>query len=102
MIADAIRDCSKRGDLVLDPFCGSGTILIAAERTGRKARALEIDPVYVDVAIRRWEALTGKSATLATGETFEEVTEQRSIEVETPQAEAAILPERGDEHVGAF
>jgi DNA modification methylase len=102
MIADAIRDCSKRGDLVLDPFCGSGTILIAAERTGRKARALEIDPVYVDVAIRRWEALTGKSATLMTGETFEEITEQRSTEAEIPQTEAAILPERGGEHVGAF
>jgi len=102
MIADAIRDCSKRGDLVLDPFCGSGTILIAAERTGRKARALEIDPVYVDVAIRRWEALTGKSATLTTGETFEEVAEQRTSEDEIPQTEAAILPERGGEYVGAF
>jgi len=77
LVADAIRDCSKQGDIVLDPFCGSGTILIAAERTGRKARALEIDPGYVDVAIRRWEELTGKSATLSTGETFEEVTEQR-------------------------
>ena len=70
LVADAIRDCSKQGDIVLDPFCGSGTILIAAERTGRKARALEIDPAYVDVAIRRWEALTGKSARLSTGETF--------------------------------
>jgi hypothetical protein len=59
LVADAIRDCSRQRDTVLDPFCGSGTILIAAERTGRKARALEIDPVYVDVAIRRWEALTG-------------------------------------------
>jgi DNA modification methylase len=50
LVADAIKDCSRRGGLVLDPFCGSGTILIAAERTGRKARALEIDPNYVDVA----------------------------------------------------
>src|SRR5712672_769610 len=75
LVVDAIKDCSKRNGLVLDPFCGSGTILIAAERTGRKARALEIDPLYVDVAIRRWEALTGKSATLVTGETFEEVAE---------------------------
>ena len=102
MIADAIRDCSKRGDLVLDPFCGSGTILMAAERTGRKARALEIDPVYVDVAIRRWEALTGKSATLATGETFEEVTEQRTSEAEIPLTGAAMPPETGGEHVGGF
>jgi len=78
LVADAIRDCSRRGGLVLDPFCGSGTILIAAERTGRKARAIEIDPRYVDVAVRRWQAYTGKSAVLAsTGETFEETEEQR-------------------------
>ena len=79
MVADAIKDCSRRGGLVLDPFCGSGTILIAAERTGRKARALEIDPTYVDVAVRRWQTYTGKSAVLAaTGETFELVEEQRA------------------------
>src|SRR5438445_11421870 len=47
MVADAIKDCSRRGALVLDAFCGSGTILVAAERSGRKARALEIDPAYV-------------------------------------------------------
>jgi DNA modification methylase len=102
MIADAIRDCSKRGDLVLDPFCGSGTILIAAERTGRRARALEIDPVYVDVAIRRWEALTGKSATLATGETFEEITEQRAETDQIPRTETAMLPQTGGAHVEAL
>jgi DNA modification methylase len=101
LVADAIRDCSKRGDLVLDPFCGSGTILIAAERTGRKARALEIDPVYVDVAIRRWEALTGKSATLVSGETFEEITEQRTAAVQILQAEVNA-PQTGGEHVGAL
>jgi DNA modification methylase len=78
LVADAIKDCSRRGGLVLDPFCGSGTILIAAERTGRKARALEIDPNYVDVAVRRWQAYTGKSAILAgSGETFEAIEEQR-------------------------
>jgi DNA modification methylase len=95
-----MRDCSKRGD-VLDPFCGSGTILIAAERTGRKARALEIDPAYVDVAIRRWEALTGKSATLVSGETFEEITEQRTAAVQILQAEVHA-PQRGGENVGAL
>ncbi len=99
LVADAIRDCSRRGDFVLDPFCGSGTILIAAERTGRKARALEIDPAYVDVAIRRWEALTGKSATLITGETFEEVAEQRTA-VQIPQA-GADTAQTGGEYVGA-
>jgi DNA modification methylase len=65
MVADAIKDCSKRGSLILDPFCGSGTILIAAEKTGRRARAIELDPKYVDVAIRRWEQYTGKIAVLA-------------------------------------
>jgi DNA modification methylase len=79
LVADAIKDCSRRGHLVLDPFCGSGTILIAAERTGRKARAMEIDPHYCDVAVRRWQTYTGKSAVLAaTGETFELTEEQRS------------------------
>ncbi len=79
LVADAIKDCSHRGALVLDPFCGSGTILIAAERTGRKARALEIDPHYVDVAVRRWQTYTGKPAVLAaTGQTFEDIEEQRA------------------------
>src|SRR5262245_22482137 len=78
LVADAIKDCSRRGGLVLDPFCGSGTILIATERTGRKARALEIDPNYVDVAVRRWQAYAGKPAVLAgSDETFEAIEEQR-------------------------
>jgi DNA modification methylase len=82
LVADAIKDCSRRGGLVLDPFCGSGTILIAAERTGRKARALEIDPAYVDVALRRWQTYTGKAAILAaSGETFETIEEQRAAKV---------------------
>jgi DNA modification methylase len=81
MVADAIKDCSRRKNLVLDPFCGSGTILIAAERTGRKARALEIDPHYVDVSVRRWQAYAGKAALLAeTGETFETIEERRGAE----------------------
>jgi DNA modification methylase len=79
LVADAIKDCSRRGGLVLDPFCGSGTILIAAERTGRKARAIEIDAHYCDVAVRRWQAYTGKAAVLASsGETFETTEEQRA------------------------
>ena len=80
MIADAIRDCSRRGDVVLDPFCGSGTILIAAERSGRRARAIEIDPHYCDVAIRRWQVRTGKSAVhIESGASFEE--QQATTEV---------------------
>jgi DNA modification methylase len=58
LVADAIRDCCKRQDLVLDPFAGSGTTILAAHRTGRVCAAMEIDPAYVDVAIRRWEAIT--------------------------------------------
>jgi DNA modification methylase len=86
LVADAIKDCSRRGGVVLDPFCGSGTILIAAERTGRKARALEIDPHYVDTAVQRWQTYTGKTAVLATiGEPFEQVEEQRAV----PPAAAA-------------
>jgi DNA modification methylase len=78
LVADAIKDCSNRNGIVLDPFAGSGTVLIAAERTGRKARALEIDPHYVDVAVNRWQNFTGKPAIHAeTGQTFEDVAEAR-------------------------
>ncbi|WP_407827267.1 site-specific DNA-methyltransferase [Sphingomonas sp.] len=77
MIADALRDCSRRGEIVLDAFGGSGSTLIAAERTGRIARLIEYDPTYCDTIVRRWELFTGKRATLATsGETFEEVAER--------------------------
>jgi DNA modification methylase len=62
MVADAILDCSARGDIVLDTFLGSGTTVIAAERTGRRCYGMELDPVYVDTAIGRWQALTGESA----------------------------------------
>ena len=62
MIADAIRDCSKPGDIILDPFGGAGTTMIAAEKTGRRARLLELNPIYVDVAIQRWQRLTGQTA----------------------------------------
>jgi len=74
LVADAIRDCTKRGETVLDGFGGSGTTLIAAETCGRKARLIEYDPAYCDTIIARWEALTGRSATLlsdATGTSAE-------------------------------
>ena len=73
MIADAIRDCSRRGDIVLDFFMGSGTTIVAAERVGRRAYGIEIDPRYIDVAVRRWQAYTGRDAVLGTGETFDEI-----------------------------
>ena len=71
MLADALLDVTARGDIVIDPFLGSGSTLIAAERTGRRCRGVEIDPLYVDVIVRRFEAETGREAILeATGETF--------------------------------
>jgi hypothetical protein len=71
MIADAIRDCSNRGGLVLDPFGGAGTTLIAAERAGRRARLIELNPIFVDVSIERWQRLTGSTARhAASGQSF--------------------------------
>ena len=74
MVADAILDCTARGEVVLDGFLGSGTTLMAAERVGRICFGIEIDPLYVDVAIRRWQNYTGEPAILAsTGKRFNEV-----------------------------
>lgn len=67
MIADAMRDCSRRKGIVIDAFSGSGTTIIAAEETGRRARAIEIDPRYADVAVRRWQSVTGRQALLDEG-----------------------------------
>jgi DNA modification methylase len=73
LVADAIKDCSKRGNIILDPFGGSGTTIMAAEKTDRRAAVIEIDPRYVDAAIRRWEAYTGRSAICTrTGRSFGE------------------------------
>jgi DNA modification methylase len=79
MIADAMKDCTRRGDAVLDTFCGSGSTLLAAEKIGRRGYGLEIDPLYVDVAIRRLQAATGVDAVHAkTGFTFDEMAERRA------------------------
>lgn len=79
LVADAMRDCSRRGDIVLDPFMGSGTTILAAEKVGRRGYGIEIDPLYVDVAIRRWQEFTKRDAILAaTGQTFDEVAAERS------------------------
>ena len=78
MIKDALLDCSKRGDIVLDCFSGSGSTMVAAERSGRKARLIEYDPSYCDTIIERFERLTGQQAVLiATCQTFEGVAEER-------------------------
>lgn len=72
MIADAILDCSAPGDIVLDNFAGVGSTILAAERVGRTCYAIEIDPVYIDTAVMRWEKKTGKMAIhSATGKYFE-------------------------------
>lgn len=79
LVMDALRDCSHRGSIVLDPFGGSGTTMIAAERTGRRARLIEFDPLYCDLIVNRWQTLTGKIARLVeTNETFEQVKARRS------------------------
>ena len=85
MVADALMDVTKRGAKVLDPFVGSGTTILAAERTGRVAYAMELDPAYVDTAIRRWEGATGGKARLATTqETLAEVLASRGAHVPDP------------------
>ena len=74
MVADAILDCTSRGDIVLDSVLGSGTSVIAAERTGRHCFGLELDPLYVDTIVRRWQAYTGEQARLASsGRSFNEI-----------------------------
>lgn len=73
MLADAMLDCSVRNSIILDPFGGSGASLVAAEKTGRRARVIELDPVYVDRMVRRWEKYTREDAVFVdNGETFDE------------------------------
>jgi DNA modification methylase len=83
LVADALLDCSARGEIVLDPFLGSGTTLIAAERTGRVCYGLELDALYVDTIIRRWQLYTGLVARLeSSGQSFEEVQQRRTTVAE--------------------
>jgi DNA modification methylase len=78
MIVDALLDCSDRGGIVLDPFVGGGTTIIAAERTGRQAYAMDLDPLYVDATIHRWQALTGQQAIHeSSGTNFAEIEDER-------------------------
>jgi DNA modification methylase len=81
MLQDALLDLTNRGDMVIDPFLGSGSTLIAADKTGRVCRGVELDPLYVDVIVRRYEAATGGPALLdGTGETFAALTVRRARE----------------------
>ena len=95
MIKDAILDSSNRGDIILDPFLGSGTTLIAAEQTGRLGYGMELDPLYVDTIVRRWQALTGEQAVHAeTGMTFDEAEDwQKSL---SENGYGAAEPQGGD------
>ena len=87
LVERAIRNSSKSRDIVLDPFGGSGTTMIAAERTGRRARLVELDPKYVDVVVQRWQAFTGGKATLEeTGETFAEMAARRHRPIDAAPA----------------
>ncbi len=85
MLEDALLDLSDRGDIVIDPFLGSGSTLMAAHKTGRVCRGVELDPLYVDVIVRRFEGATGMAATLVeTGETFEALAVRREREATEP------------------
>src|SRR5712671_1008866 len=83
MLEDALLDMSNRGDIVLDPFLGSGSTLIAAERAGRRCRGVELDPLYVDVILHRYELVTGRPAVLeGTGETYAELALRRQADAQ--------------------
>jgi DNA modification methylase len=86
MLEDALLDMTNRDEIVLDPFLGSGSTLIAAEKTGRCCRGLELDPLYVDVILRRYHEVTGEQGILReTGETFPTLTKRRMQEGETAE-----------------
>jgi DNA modification methylase len=86
LVSDAIKDCTRQHDIVLDTFCGSGTTILAAERTGRRAYALDIEPKFIDLAIRRWQAFTRKDAILAgSDQCFSDIEQER---LQTPDLES--------------
>ena len=93
LVADALLDCTARGDIVLDQFCGSGTTILAAEKVGRIARCIEYEPRYVDVAIMRWQQQTKQEAVLDDdGRTFEEIRQGREAQpgdLRPPHSESA-------------
>jgi DNA modification methylase len=80
LVADAMLDCTQRNDIVIDPYLGSGTTILAAERTGRRCHAIEIDGRYVDTAIKRWEQLTKQEAKDVNGRTFAQTRSDRGVD----------------------
>lgn len=95
LLAEIIKDCSKRGEIVIDPFLGSGSSVLASQKTGRRCFGIELEGMYIDVAIRRWENMTGNWAVHAdSGLTFAELGAQRRAE----NSSAAAYPNAGDNH----
>ena len=93
LVADAMRDCTTKGDIVLDPFLGSGTTILAAEKVGRRGYGLECEPRYVDVAIRRWETYTKAEAVLeGDGRTYAEVKTERLEASQGREIQPAVAP----------
>jgi DNA modification methylase len=88
LVIDVLKDSSRRGDIVLDPFGGSGTTLIAAEKSRRVCRLIEIDPAYIDVTIQRWQTLTGASAVKSCGTAFDQLKNTAAAESQ-PEQEAS-------------
>ena len=93
LVADAMRDCTTKGDIVLDPFLGSGTTILAAEKVGRRGFGLECEPRYIDVAIRRWETHTKAEAILeGDGRTYAEVKAERLEASHGREFQPAVAP----------
>lgn len=96
LLAEAIKDCTKRGDIVLDPFLGSGSMIIAAQKTGRVGYGIELEPKYVEVSLRRWERMSGKEAIHeATGYTFAQLRCRRlrqAVVPASPDTTGADIP----------
>jgi DNA modification methylase len=98
LVADAMRDCTSKGDLVLDPFLGSGTTVMAAEKIGRRCFGIEYEPAYVDGAVRRWQAYTGADAILCDdGRTFDEIAAERTrAPSRAAEPVSEVAPSRGE------
>jgi hypothetical protein len=95
LIVDAIKDCTSRGDIVLDPFAGSGSTIIAAQKAGRIGYGIELDPRYADTIVRRWQEMTGDNATLdETGASFDDMSAQRQFDQQAKLA--GIAADKGD------
>ena len=97
LVADAILDCSNRGGIILDCFGGSGTTLLAAEKTGRRAFVMELDPIYVDATIRRYERVSREKVIhAASGRSFAELARERAVNISAPADTAVPCTEESD------